>query len=132
MEGNEQIIIIIERIALLVTTCFTIYKLLFEKKKNDVALDSSKIKLLNDIIEAKESRIRGFLDEYKELTASEIDQKRLIAECQNNNLMLQAIVDEQKVTINEQKNTIRRQNASNRYYIKLLEEHKIPYDTSED
>lgn len=77
---NEPILIYLERAALVVTSVFTIYKLFFEKKKNDIILDDSKIKFLKEIQEFEEGKFRKMMDDYKKLEDNELKMKQILAD----------------------------------------------------
>lgn len=77
---NEPILIYLERAALVATSVFTIYKLFFEKKKNDIILDDSKIKFLKEIQEFEEGKFRKMMEDYKKLEENEVKMKQLLSE----------------------------------------------------
>lgn len=106
---NIDTIGLLKDIVLVVTTVFSAYKLFFEKKKNDLGLDSSKINLLKEIQSLEENKVRRIIDDYNEL-----EQKH----------------QQMKTILETQGELIKKYERQIKYYEKKFKEHNISYDAT--
>jgi len=70
----------VKNLGFLATGIFTIYKLFFEKKKNELGLDSSTISLLKEIQEVKDGEVKKLIEDYKEVLSNKEELKKLLEE----------------------------------------------------
>jgi hypothetical protein len=59
---------------------FSIYKLFFHKKQNDLNLDDNKIRFLKELQEFEEGKFRKMMDDYNLLVGNEIKMKLILEE----------------------------------------------------
>ena len=108
---QQDIIDWIKNIGLVVMSLFSIYKLFFEKNVNDLGLDSSKIKLLKEIQDLEEGKVRKLIADYNEIILNEAKLKTLLE---------------------EQDALIKKYRRRNKYLEGVLKRHKVSYDYNED
>lgn len=110
---SGSVVHIAERVTLLFTSIFTIYKLFLEKRKQDIAIDETKIALLKELEELESDKMRRLLEDYRMIVANQKE--------------LQGIINEQKVLIERERALLAKYRKRVIYLERVLREENIPF-----